>query len=61
MNCTKSALVTGGGSGLGRATAIAFAEAGAAVAVVDVTIEGGEETTEIPHQKHRSHQISLRY
>lgn len=47
MNCTKSALVTGGGSGLGRATAIAFAEAGAAVAVVDVTIEGGEETAHL--------------
>jgi NAD(P)-dependent dehydrogenase (short-subunit alcohol dehydrogenase family) len=40
----KTALVTGGGSGLGRASAIALARAGATVTVADVDEHGGKET-----------------
>lgn len=40
----KSALVTGGGSGIGRATALVFAREGARVAVADLTRESAAET-----------------
>ena len=40
----KTALVTGGGSGIGRAASLAYANDGARVVVVDVNVEGGEET-----------------
>ncbi|MFC4800236.1 SDR family NAD(P)-dependent oxidoreductase [Neobacillus sp. GCM10023253] len=43
----KTAIVTGGGSGIGRAAAIRFAQEGAAVAVADVDSLGGEETVSI--------------
>ncbi len=40
----KAALVTGGGSGLGAATAQTLADAGAKVAVLDLRLDGAEQT-----------------
>ena len=40
----KTALITGGSSGIGRESAILFAKEGASVVVVDVNEEGGQET-----------------
>lgn len=42
----KTALVTGGGSGIGRAASVAYANEGARVVVADVNVEGGEETVQ---------------
>ncbi len=46
----KIALVTGGGSGIGRAAALHFAKEGSKVVVVDMSVEGGEETVEMIKQ-----------
>jgi NAD(P)-dependent dehydrogenase (short-subunit alcohol dehydrogenase family) len=43
----KSALITGGASGIGRASAIRFAEEGAHVAVADRNLAAAEETAEL--------------
>ncbi|MAF39753.1 MAG: short chain dehydrogenase [Chloroflexi bacterium] len=44
---SKTALVTGGGSGIGRAASLAYAKDGARVVVADVNVEGGEETVQM--------------
>jgi NAD(P)-dependent dehydrogenase (short-subunit alcohol dehydrogenase family) len=43
----KSAIITGGGSGIGRAAAQIFAREGARVIVADVVEQGGRETVEM--------------
>lgn len=42
----KTAIITGGGSGLGQATAVRLAQEGVNIAVVDVSEKGGNETVE---------------
>lgn len=44
---TKTAAITGAGSGMGRATARVFAERGADVAVIDIDSEAAEETVSL--------------
>src|SRR5580704_11879860 len=43
----KSAIITGGGSGIGRAASLIFAREGARVMVADVAEPGGRETVEM--------------
>lgn len=43
---TKTAIITGGGSGLGQATALRMAQEGINIAIVDVNDKGGNETVE---------------
>lgn len=44
---TKTAIITGAGSGLGQAAAVSLAEQGINIAVVDVNEEGGNETVKL--------------
>ena len=43
---SKTAIVTGAGSGLGQAAALSLAEQGINITVVDVNEEGGNKTVE---------------
>ena len=44
---SKVAIITGGGSGLGRGVALAMAKEGAMVAIIDITLEGMQQTKEL--------------
>src|SRR5690606_18664474 len=44
---SKTAIITGGGSGLGQSTALRMAQEGVNIAVVDVSEKGGNETVEL--------------
>ena len=48
---TKTAIITGAGSGLGQAAALSLAEQGVNIAVVDVNEEGGNKTVEMVKEK----------
>ena len=48
---TKTAIITGAGSGLGQAAALSLAEQGVNIAVVDVNEEGGNETVKMVKEK----------
>lgn len=44
---SKTAIITGGGSGLGQSTAVRLAQEGINIAVVDISEKGGNETVEM--------------
>lgn len=48
----KTAIITGGGSGIGAAIALAFAQQGAQVNILDLNDEGGLRTTEKINNKY---------
>ncbi|CAM3876711.1 SDR family NAD(P)-dependent oxidoreductase [Alkalicoccus chagannorensis] len=47
----KTAIITGGGSGLGQATALHLADKGVNIAVVDIGEEGAQETVRLVKEK----------
>lgn len=47
----KTAIITGGASGIGRAAAMVFAREGAKVAIADLNAEGGRETVKLIEQQ----------
>lgn len=47
----KTAIITGGASGIGRAAALRFAAEGAQLVIADVNCEGGRETAQLIEQQ----------
>lgn len=43
----KTAIITGGASGIGRASALLFAREGANIVIADLNVDGGKETAEL--------------
>jgi NAD(P)-dependent dehydrogenase (short-subunit alcohol dehydrogenase family) len=54
----RTAIITGGGSGIGRTTALRFAEEGAAVAVLDLRAEAAAETAALV-EKHGGRAVAF--
>lgn len=48
---TKTAIITGGGSGIGQHTALHLAEKGVNISIVDISEEGGQETLRLVKEK----------
>lgn len=55
----KSAIITGGGSGIGRAAALIFAREGARIVVADVAEQGGRDTVEMVRGKVTGSSVSV--
>jgi len=55
----KTAVVTGGASGIGRAVAQGLAEAGASVAILDRDLAGATSTAEALSGTHRAYEVDL--
>lgn len=47
----KTAIITGGASGIGRASALRFAREGAQVVIADLNVKGGRETADLIEQQ----------
>ena len=47
----KTAIITGGASGIGRAAALLFAREGAQVVIADLNVDGGQQTADLIEQQ----------